>query len=69
MKQLLLIQPTLPFLFFKKTLFATLIILTSALHSAPAYTQQQTAELVLVGGNIYTVDQARPRAEAIAMDA
>lgn len=29
--------------------------------------QQRAAELVLVGGNIYTVDQARPHAEAVAV--
>ena len=41
----------------------------TALPSATLSGQLQTAELVLVGGNIYTVDASRPYAEAIAVDA
>lgn len=52
-----------------KTLAFCFICFASALPSATLSGQQQTAELVLVGGNIYTVDASRPHAEAIAVDA
>lgn len=34
---------------------------------APACAQQRAADLVLVGGNIYTVDKSRPTASAVAV--
>ena len=51
-----------------KTLAVILACVLCAVSSLPVSGQQQSAELVLVGGNIYTVDRARPHAQAIAVD-
>ncbi len=51
-----------------KTLAVILVCVLCAVSSLPVSGQQQSAELVLVGGNIYTVDRARPHAQAIAVD-
>ena len=68
--QLLLSHKTaLRFALSRKTLAVLFACIASALPSAPACGQQQSADLVLVGGNIYTVDQSRPHAEAIAVNA
>ena len=50
------------------TLAVILVCVLCAVSSIPVSGQQQSAELVLVGGNIYTVDRARPHAQAIAVD-
>ncbi|MDA7878919.1 amidohydrolase [bacterium] len=50
------------------TLAVILVCVLCAVSSLPVSGQQQSAELVLVGGNIYTVDRARPHAQAIAVD-
>ncbi|MGI9497864.1 MAG: amidohydrolase [Mariniblastus sp.] len=69
MQLLLSHKTTLRFALSRKTLAFLFACIASALPSAPACGQQQSAELVLVGGNIYTVDQSRPHAEAIAVNA
>ncbi len=69
MQLLLSHKTTLRFALSRKTLAVLFACIASALPSAPACGQQQSADLVLVGGNIYTVDQSRPHAEAIAVNA
>ncbi|MFT5304292.1 MAG: putative amidohydrolase YtcJ [Mariniblastus sp.] len=44
--------------------FAFAILFLNPTHG---YTQQRAADLVLMGGNIYTVDKSQPTAEAIAI--
>jgi len=48
-------------------LVALITSVVSLLISNVTIAQERIADLVLVGGNIYTVDQARPVAEAIAI--
>ena len=50
-----------------KALVSLLIALASAFVFSPAKAKVQPADLVLKNGNVYTVDEARPRAEAVAV--
>lgn len=52
----------------KHILFAWLVfVLSAALTTQSADAQQRAADLVLMGGNVFTVDESQPTAEAIAM--
>ncbi len=69
MQLLLSHKTTLRFVLSQKSLAVVFACIACALPSTPVCGQQQSADLVLVGGNIYTVDQSRPYAEAIAVNA
>ncbi|MGI9066422.1 MAG: amidohydrolase [Pyrinomonadaceae bacterium] len=50
-----------------KALISLLVVLLSALLLSPTMAQVQSADLVFKNGNIYTVNDAQPKAEAIAV--
>ncbi|HKP87481.1 MAG TPA: amidohydrolase [Blastocatellia bacterium] len=45
----------------------TLALIIAALSITPAYTKTETADVVFKNGNVYTVNERQPRAEAIAV--
>jgi predicted amidohydrolase YtcJ len=52
-----------------KAFVSLLVVLASAVLLSPANAQVQSADLVFKNGNIYTVNDARPKAEAVAIKA
>src|SRR4051794_17862538 len=47
--------------------FITLVLIISVLLIAPARARTETADAVFKNGNVYTVNERQPRAEAIAV--
>lgn len=52
-----------------KAFVSLLVVLASAVLLSPTNAQAQSADLVFKNGNIYTVNDARPKAEAVAIKA
>src|SRR5438874_1386399 len=46
-----------------------LVLIICALVAAPGYTKTEAADVVFINGNIYTVNERQPKAEAIAVKA